>query len=273
MKKILVTTDFSANSKAGIRYAIQLALQGSFKLRFMHVYHLMRPTLWSESQWTGYLEAESNALKVKLHNFVSKVYQSMGIENYSIDYALERSISASEGILDHALNNGFDCICLSTLGAGGIRTVLGTHTSWLINNSPIPLIVVPKGFKTKSICTVIYSSDASNISSELKEVVTFSKAIGAQLSLLNFKMIGDSTDLEKEVKKITRYPVTVISPKRNIMDTISEDISKVLKKSKPDLIVMFTRQQKGFLNNLFMAANTKAMADTTKYPLLAFMKK
>ncbi len=37
MKKILVTTDFSANSKAAIRFAIQLASQSDTALPFLHV--------------------------------------------------------------------------------------------------------------------------------------------------------------------------------------------------------------------------------------------
>lgn len=37
MKRILVTTDFSANSKAGVRFAIQLALQTKCELVFYNV--------------------------------------------------------------------------------------------------------------------------------------------------------------------------------------------------------------------------------------------
>lgn len=277
MKKILVTTDFSVNSKAGIRYAIQLAEQGNFKLRFVHVYHIMRPTQWAESQWTSYLEAESRVLKNKLHTFVSKIYESMGVENKAIDCALERSISASEGIFDHAVHNGFDCICVSTLGAGTIRKILGTNTSWLLNNSTLPLLVIPKSAKNKTIDNIIYSSDFSNLSDELKLSVAFSKAIGAELGLLHFRMAddtaGDDVEVDKQIKKITKYPVKLISPKRNVLNSLTEDISLVMKKNKPDLMIMFTRQQKGFLNNLFMATNTNAVADSTKYPLLAFMKK
>ncbi|MDR6782771.1 nucleotide-binding universal stress UspA family protein [Pedobacter africanus] len=36
MKRILVTTDFSANSKAGLRFAIQLAAQNNYQLTFFH---------------------------------------------------------------------------------------------------------------------------------------------------------------------------------------------------------------------------------------------
>lgn len=44
MNKILITTDFSSNSKAGLRFAIQMASQHNYSLTFFHSYHLLRPT-------------------------------------------------------------------------------------------------------------------------------------------------------------------------------------------------------------------------------------
>ena len=38
MKKILVTTDFSDKSKAGLLFAIQLAKQNKYVLTFFHAY-------------------------------------------------------------------------------------------------------------------------------------------------------------------------------------------------------------------------------------------
>lgn len=44
MKEILVTTDFSANSGAALRFAIQLASQSEVALTFLHVQQVMRLT-------------------------------------------------------------------------------------------------------------------------------------------------------------------------------------------------------------------------------------
>ena len=43
MEKILVTTDFSDNSKAGMRFSIRLAMQYKFQLTFFHVYNITPP--------------------------------------------------------------------------------------------------------------------------------------------------------------------------------------------------------------------------------------
>ena len=46
MKKILVTTDFSANSKAGVRFAIQLASQIKCELIFYHILETLKSNAW-----------------------------------------------------------------------------------------------------------------------------------------------------------------------------------------------------------------------------------
>ncbi|MDB5241021.1 MAG: Universal stress protein family [Spirosoma sp.] len=50
MKKILVTTEFSANSRAALRFAIQLASQSEVALTFLHVKPVMRLTV-SDGQY------------------------------------------------------------------------------------------------------------------------------------------------------------------------------------------------------------------------------
>ena len=53
MKKILVTTDFSENSKAGLYFAIQLASQNDAELTFFNTYHILVPTAWNDARVGG----------------------------------------------------------------------------------------------------------------------------------------------------------------------------------------------------------------------------
>ena len=47
--KLLVTTDFSANSKGAIRFAQMLAMQSNeIEVTFYHSVHFMKPTVWSD---------------------------------------------------------------------------------------------------------------------------------------------------------------------------------------------------------------------------------
>ena len=54
MKKILVPTDFSANSRAGVRFAIHWATQQKLDLVFVHVLNILRVTSWSDRYFAKY---------------------------------------------------------------------------------------------------------------------------------------------------------------------------------------------------------------------------
>ena len=66
MKKIVVTTDFSENSKKGILFAIQLASQTDCELIFYNVVSIYMPTIWDNVYYnefqTGELERSQSFL-------------------------------------------------------------------------------------------------------------------------------------------------------------------------------------------------------------------
>jgi hypothetical protein len=47
MQKILVTTDYSTNSKAGVRFAIQFASQSPAEIIFYHVHEGVADNNWN----------------------------------------------------------------------------------------------------------------------------------------------------------------------------------------------------------------------------------
>jgi len=81
MEKILVTTDFSANSKAALRFAIQLASQNKFDLTFFHSYYVLIPTSWSNNKISEYKKIEEKKIQNKLDRFVKMMYTNMGINS------------------------------------------------------------------------------------------------------------------------------------------------------------------------------------------------
>ena len=66
MDKILVTTDFSSNSKAGLRFAIQLASQHKYELTFFHSYYIMKPTSWNDETSAAYEKSEAEKMLAQL---------------------------------------------------------------------------------------------------------------------------------------------------------------------------------------------------------------
>ena len=168
MKKILVTTDFSAGSKAGLRFAIQLASQSKFALTFFHSYNIISPTAWTAAKIKGYEKSEAAKVQQKLDLFVEKVYQELGIKPEHDKCVIKSSVFAQSNIMEYAAEHHFDFICISTRGAGKLQRLLGTNTANLINNSEIPVIAVPYTYKSKKITSILYASDLANLDKNWK---------------------------------------------------------------------------------------------------------
>ena len=77
MKKVLVLTDLSLNSRAGIIFAIQLALRSKSKLVFFHVVELLKPRRWSEKKYQDYLENELKRCHKQMLTYVENGFKKI----------------------------------------------------------------------------------------------------------------------------------------------------------------------------------------------------
>ncbi|MBL0340770.1 MAG: universal stress protein [Bacteroidetes bacterium] len=180
MDKILVTTDFSTNSKAGLRFAIQLASQHQFELTFLHSYYIIKPTSWSDATFATYKKREEDKIQNKLNRFVTDVYKRMGVVPGTIKCIIKSSVFTDSNIREYAAENKFSYICISTRGAGKLKKIFGTNTSSLINQSHTPVISVPPHYRTTKIKSILYASDLVSLENELKKVVAFAKPLSAK---------------------------------------------------------------------------------------------
>jgi hypothetical protein len=78
MKKILVPTDFSEHSTAGLRFAIQWSTVEKIELVFIHVLHISKLPQWTDAYFLQHSENEKKKYKERLEKFVSDVYERMG---------------------------------------------------------------------------------------------------------------------------------------------------------------------------------------------------
>jgi len=274
MKKILVTTDFSVNSRAGMRFAIQLASQENCELTFFHSYYLLKPTSWNKATLREYVDNESQKLAAKLDRFVHAVYKSIGIEPKNITSVISESTATGKNIMAFADRKGYDFICLSTNGAGKIRKILGTNTSFLIQESPVPVIAVPSAYKVAPVTSLLFASDLANLKKELNEVISFAKPLDASIEMLHFDYLGEPTSSVKsiagQVKKMSRYPVTVHFEKPDELKTFITNVESAIRKTRPSMLVMFTQQNRGFFEKLFLSSKSAEYSFKAKIPLLVF---
>ena len=276
MKKILVTTDFSSNSKAGLRFAIQLASLHPFELTFFHSFYIMKPTSINDKESKLYVKKETDKIQAQLENFVGEVYKIMKAKPGKFKCIINSSVLTDTNIRTYASKNKYNYICICTRGAGRFKKIFGTNTSNLIQNSSVPVITVPHNYRRNKITHIMYATDTLNLEKELKKVVDFSKPFMAKVELLHFNYpaeLANKTQLIKQASSLfSKQQITMNLVEVNMAKNLVENIKAAVTKSKPSLLIMFTQQNKGFFDTLFFPSNSAEYSFDTKTPLLIYNK-
>lgn len=146
MQKIFVTTDFSANSKAAIRFALQFAKENQSEIVFYNIFEGVADNNWDPKKKLASHKEERLA---KLNKFIETIYKESSIKPGSYKCIVDIGIDTKNLILSSVKKNKANYICISSRGGGLLKKLLGSTTSTLIELSPIPVIVVPKNFRIK----------------------------------------------------------------------------------------------------------------------------
>ncbi len=275
--KLLVTTDFSKNSKGAIRFALMLAKQvTNVEVLFYHSIYIMKPTSWGDTFYEKYKNDELARLSHDLKKFVNLTLGKEKTSFNKIDFMVENSSSDKHSISAIALDNNIDYICIATQGAGLLRKIVGTYTSYVINSSKIPVLVIPSQYRSKALKKVTYLSDFENPETEIKTVSNFSDMLSAQIGVLHFasKMVNQE-NFEK-TKAIFNNP-KLKNIKLNIQFSdielsLIEKVAKYVDSDKPDLLIMFTKRERSFFESIFMTSKSTELTYSTKVPVLIFSK-
>jgi nucleotide-binding universal stress UspA family protein len=276
MNKILVTTDFSSNSQAAIRFAIQLASQHPHHLTFFHSTNIDRPTQWSNAVYQSHENSESTQVLRKLQDFVAETYGGMGLPALEFDCVVKNNAATDRNIMQYAEENGYNYICLSRNGENKSSMWFGSNTANLINKSQVPVIAVPSTYQGGKITKVTYATDMKQLDTELDLVVNFTQPLGATLELLHFTNPADELmdPAEKETinTKLAEYQLETHFERLNIENTLIENMNEAFEKSQPSMVIMFTQQDRSFFEKIFSSSISAEYATVSDIPLLIFKK-
>ncbi len=275
--KLLVTTDFSANSKGAIRFAQTLAKQSNtIEVTFYHSVHFMKPTSWNDAFYNSYKREEIERLTTELKTFVNSTIEQDKDKFAKIKFVIDSAISTEKQIIIYAEKNKMDFICIATQGAGVLRKIMGTHTSHIVNNSRIPVLVIPSHYRIKPLKKLTYLSDFENVKKELDKVTKFSESAQCRLDVLHYSYIATDKNKfarNKEIFNTEKYKNIKLEIVNNNLElSLVEKISGYVSKSKPELLIMFTRREKGFFESVFMPSKSAELTYTTKVPVLIYSK-
>ena len=278
MKKILIPTDFSVNSKAGVRFAMHWATRQKIELVFIHVLHIFRATSWSDAYFEKYVEQENELCIKKFEKFIAGIYRQMNVKVGKYSTVVIEGISADISILDYCRKTPASAyICISTRGAGKFKKIFGTNTGNLITKSEIPVLAVPHNYKVAEIKCILYATDLRNYAPEIKQVVAFAQPLKTKIEVVHFtwpdEISLDEKTIEAALKKQFKYGLKLHFEKSDGLHSIIENLQNQIKIRKPSMVIMFTNQDRTFFQKIFLSSKAEELSFEVKIPLLVFNKK
>jgi nucleotide-binding universal stress UspA family protein len=279
MKKILVSIDFSANSRKAIRFAIQLASQTKSKVIFYHVANSIAPTsnaTWDYTYYAQFQEEQLQQSQNHLVKLIKSVYNHKLPSGVKYSSVCESSNKVADQILLYAKKHKVDFICAGARGTGVIAKLFGTVATHLITNSPIPIFIIPKNYRVKPVADLCYASDMENPEIEIKKVLELATSMSATVKVLHFDYeIGLKENQEKLTAIAQQYENKEVKfhyKKLNALYPLNDHLRNIIGLIKPSLVVLFTKKNRKWFDRLLLSSQSAELSFTSKVPLLIFRK-
>jgi nucleotide-binding universal stress UspA family protein len=277
MLTILAPTDFSTNSRAGLRFALQWSARQKLEIIFIHIFHVNRLSQWTDADFNQQVAMETEDKARRLQQFVQALLKSSNIKPAKYACVVKNGLSADIGIMDFCRNyKTIDFICIATRGAGKLDKLLGTTTGNLTTQSPVPVITVPKNYRANPIKRILYATDFRNYAEELKKVIAFARPLGAKVKVLYLSRPNEVLPAGKTMKAqlagVSYRNIEVEIEESRAGQSLPANLQKQIDRLKPSLIVMFTDQGRSFFQKITSPSNTEKVSFVTKTPLLSFRK-
>ena len=276
MKKILVTTDFSTHSKAGLRFAIQLAAQKKAELIFFNCFQALLPTTIQGEFVETSLRKQANKMLEKLEKFVARLYKSMDLTPGTYRCVVVEDLNPDDAILNYTRHHAIDYICISTRGGGKVRKIIGTNTSVVVTKSSVPVFAIPHSWRTHPIKKILYASDLENLDREIQTVSDFAHSLGVQADFTHFYHPGEikiePAQLTGMLRKKMKHLDHVYLEPFDLEAGFAGQLDRLVKKSRPSVVAFFTHTNKTWFDKLFTISRSKAFSFVTKVPVLVYRK-
>lgn len=276
MKKILVTTDFSTHSKAGLRFAVQLAAQADLELVFFHCFQALIPTTIHRQRIENTMQEQAAENLKKLEKFVAGVHKGMKIAPGKYRCVVMENLNPESAILDYAREHGVDFICIGTRGAGTLRKIIGTHTGNVMRKSPVPVLAVPHTYRVRPVKKLLYATDLESLDKEMSAVSAFAQTLDVRVDMAHFYYPGelkvDRADLagmwRQKYKRLDGVFIEPFDSKAGF----AAQLDALIQKTKPSIAVFFTHTNKTWFDKMFSTSRSQAFSFVTKVPMLVYRK-
>lgn len=276
MVNILVPTDFSKLSKVAIDYAIKMANKFGGNVTLLHVItNVVEPVHGGLSQRIKAIERD--LVEKAEEDFLPVLKEATKLNKTSnpIVYKIEKGNSFSDTVKAFAKKSKSGLVVMGTRGATGVKkVVLGSNTVSVLEESSIPVLVVPENAEFKTLKNVTYATDLKHFDREVKVIQPYLKIFDSTLHVFH---VADRKTEREDIEDTIKTSLKKLDYRKSTATVdvgvkVDAAIDSFITKLKADLIIMFTHKQ-NFYEKLFNRSMTKQMAFQSKVPLLAFKSK
>ncbi|MFT6795782.1 MAG: nucleotide-binding universal stress UspA family protein [Maribacter sp.] len=280
MKKILIPTDFSKNSKNAIRYALALFQETSchFFLLYINVEgsDVREKTIYELG--TNIMvkkEAKSISQKLKdLEQFVTSI--SSKKEYHQVTIIREEGYFL-KNIRKHIQEKEIELIVMGTRGASELKEFfMGTRSGDVITKVESDVLVVPDNAEFKGFMNVVFSVDfeINYDDKTLKKIADIIPSKMAQIKMLyvtksEIKLMNKvALQQKKLVQRLSQILPNPISLERVVSRKVEDGVQVFAESSNADLIIMISKDY-GLLQELFLDTTVEEVSFNTRIPLLS----
>lgn len=267
MKKILFPTEFSEHAPDVFQYALEIALRFKAKVIVLHALGVKEDALLQTTLGEQKIDEAMDRLLEFTEKYKEDRYEDVEIEyNVSPNYAVE----AIEKTAEEA---SVELVVMGMTGRGKtVEKIFGSVTTSILENSEIPVLLVPAGQKYRWMQNIIYATDFSfsdiGVLGYLKKMA---RAFNTEIDCLH--VVEDGENLSQAQFNMAILEDTFEGKYFADFDVVEgdfiEEVSQYLQYDNSNILVMLTRKKKMW--NLFTDSSlTKEAIQKINRPILVF---
>lgn len=273
MKKIIIATDFSESSDSALAYAIFLAKQFNAELLVVHIYF---PVVPLDPNLAYDTIAPSTLQEEMIKNYELQLKEIVdSLKEKHVKAHSEMIVgSLSSSIADLAKTKKADLIIIGkTPDTSFFDRLTGSTATSVINNTSVPVLIVPANSHTPSFKNIIYGTELeSEEKGVLAKVFEFGKEFHSKITLIkvnaDFELnVQDDEQLLKDIQdgfSKEKFAFEAIKA-----DDVSEGLLNSAHTHKADLLVVAGHHH-NFLSELINPSKSKEIIDKTDIPVLVY---
>ena len=271
MEKILYATDFSMNAEKAFHFALKMAEKHHAELIMLHVFDI--PPVWGP-QINYPVEMTLETRKSSISDL--KELSEQFLSDINPKFIAIENTSAIKGILSVITKHKPDLVVLGTKGKSLLKEIfIGSTTKALVNQSPVPVLAIPKNADYRDFVHVLYASDFREVDIEaLRQLIELLKPSKPQIKLIHVSSENEYNSNQKmewfkdQVRDNISYKN--ISFEVLLSERVFERLGNYMQNHNLDMMVMLEKERDGIIDKLFHADLVWKMEQYTSIPILSY---